>query len=109
MTFTATNGFGTPATQSFTLTVNQAPAITSANKATFKVGSAATPFRVTAKGFPAPTFTETGALPTGVQFVNGVLSGTPAANSAGIYHITITAKNGVGKNATQSFTLTVIS
>ncbi len=31
---------GTPATQSFTLTVNQAPAITSANSTTFTVGTA---------------------------------------------------------------------
>ena len=37
----------------------------------------------------------------------GVLSGTPADGTAGTYAITITASNGVGSNATQSFTLTV--
>ena len=38
----------------------------------------------------------------------GVLSGTPAAATGGTYPITFTAQNGVGTNATQSFTLTVI-
>ena len=37
----------------------------------------------------------------------GVLSGTPAAGTGGLYAITITASNGVLPNATQSFSLTV--
>jgi len=105
ITITAANG--TNATQNFTLTVDQAPAITSANNTTFSVGTAGS-FTATATGFPSPGFTETGALPTGVTFSSaGVLSGTPAAGSGGTYPITITASNGVGSNATQSFTLTV--
>ena len=61
-----------------------------------------------ATGFPAPTFTETGALPSGVTLSSaGVLSGTPALGTVGTYPITITAANGVGSNATQNFTLTV--
>ncbi len=107
ITFTATNGIVPDAVQNFTLTVNQAPAITSANSTTFTVGTAGT-FTVTATGFPAPTFSETGALPAGVTLsAAGVLSGTPAAGTGGTYPITITAANGVGANATQSFTLTV--
>src|SRR5207247_7087787 len=96
------------ATQSFTLTVNQTPAITSASSATFTVGTAGS-FTVTATGFPTPILSETGTLPTGVTFnaTTGVLSGTPAANTGGSYPITFTAANGVGSNATQSFTLTV--
>ena len=75
--------------QSFTLTVNQAPATTSANNATFTVGTAGT-FTVTATGFPAPTFTKTGALPSGVTLsAAGVLSGTPAAGTGGTYPITM--------------------
>ena len=106
ITITAQNGVGANATQSFTLTVNQAPAITSASSAIFTVGTAGS-FTVTATGVPAPTLSESGALPSGVTFnaATGVLSGTPAAG--GIYPITITAQNGVGANATQSFTLTV--
>ena len=96
------------ATQSFTLTVNQAPAITSANNTTFTVGTAGS-FTVTATGAPTPTLSESGALPSGVTFTaaTGVLSGTPTAATGGTYPITFTAQNGVGTNATQSFTLTV--
>jgi hypothetical protein len=105
---TASNGAGTNATQSFTLTVNQAPAITSSNVAGFTVGSAGT-FTVTATGTPKPTLSESGALPSGVSFVpaTGVLSGTPASGTAGNYPLTFTAANGVGSNATQTFTLAV--
>ena len=84
-----------------------APVITSAAAATFAVGSAGS-FTVVASGSPAPAFSETGALPSGVTLSSaGVLSGTPAAGSAASYPITITAANGVLPNATQSFTLTV--
>src|SRR5205823_184612 len=108
ITLTASNGAGTNATQSFTLTVNQAPAITSVNTTTFIIGSAGS-FTVTATGFPAPTLSQTGALPGGVTFnaATGVLSGTPAAGTTGTYPISFTAGNGVGTSATQNFTLTV--
>jgi hypothetical protein len=104
-TITASNGT-TDAMQTFTLTVNQAPTITSANNATFTVGTAGS-FSVTASAFPGATFGETGPLPNGLTFTSGgVLSGTPNATS-GNYPITITASNGIGSNATQSFTITV--
>jgi hypothetical protein len=107
ITITNSNGVTPDATQSFTLTVNQAPAVTSGNSTTFTVGAAGS-FTVTATGFPAPTFSETGALPSGVTLgTGGVLSGTPGAGTGGTYPITFTAGNGVGTDATQSFTLTV--
>ena len=110
ITFTATNGIGSPAMQSFTLTVNQKskPAITSTNNTAFKVGRSGS-FTVIRTGFPTPTLSESGALPSGVAFnpATGVLSGTPALGTAGIYPITFTASNGVGGPAIQSFTLTV--
>jgi Abnormal spindle-like microcephaly-assoc'd, ASPM-SPD-2-Hydin/Putative Ig domain len=94
---------------SVNFTVNQPPAITSANTTTFTVGTAGN-FTVTASGFPAPTFSETGTLPSNVTLSSaGVLSGTPAANTGGTYKITITASNGISPNATQSFTLIVNS
>jgi hypothetical protein len=89
-----------------TFATNQAPAITSANNTAITVGAAGS-FTVTATGFPAPSFTESGALPGGVTFVNGLLSGTPASGTAGTFNLTITASNGVGTNATQSFALTI--
>src|SRR6266581_2434773 len=102
------NNWANNTTGTLPVTVNQAPAITSANSTVFKVGTAGT-FTVTASGFPASTFSETGALPSGVTFNGntGVLSGTPAANTSGTYPITFTASNGIGSDATQNFTLTV--
>ena len=105
LTFTAHNGVGSDATQPFTLTVNQAtqaPAITSANSTTFAVGTAGS-FTVTATGVPTPTLSESGTLPSGVTFntTTGVLSGTPASNTGGVYNLTFTAHNGVGSDATQ--------
>ena len=95
------------ATQSFTLTVDQAPAITSANSAMFAEGSANS-FTVTTTGYPTSALSETGSLPSGVTFTdngNGTatLAGTPT--TGGSFPITITASNGVSPNATQSFTL----
>jgi hypothetical protein len=106
----ATNGYGS-AQQTLTITVEQAPAITSANAATFTTGTQGT-FSVTATGSPTAAITESGALPSGVTLVdngNGTatLAGTAAAGTSGSYPITITAANGVSPNATQSFTLTV--
>ena len=118
LTITASNGVSPNATQTFTLTVSpaivqSAPAITSPNSTTFTLGAAGA-FTVTTTGNPTPTLTETGALPAGVTFVNNgngtaTLSGTPAAGTAGSYPITIVAHNGVGSDATQHFTLTVVA
>ncbi len=112
---TAANGAGSPATQSFTLTVDQAPAFTSATSATFTVGSSGT-FTVTATGFPADTIslgTASGCakLPSGVTFSDtgntATLSGTPAAGTGGTYALCLTASNGIGTAATQCLTLTI--
>ncbi len=106
----ATNGISPDGTQSFTLTVDQAPAITSGNSTTFVVGSADS-FTVTASGFPAPTLSEAAGdtLPAGVKFnaATGILSGNPGPATSGTYTLHFTASNGVGANATQTFTLTV--
>jgi hypothetical protein len=105
----AQNGVSPNASQSFTLVVDQLPAITSAATATFQ-SSMTSSFTVTTTGFPTAAITESGALPTGVTFVdngNGTatLAGTPTAG--GVFNLTITAANAVTPNATQSFTLTV--
>src|SRR4029077_11753778 len=97
LTITASNGVGSPASQAFTLKINQAPAITSANTATCVVGSAGS-FTVTATGTPTPALTKSGTLPGGVTFVDtgtgpAPLGGTPAAGTAGTYPLVITASN----------------
>lgn len=94
-----------------TVTAPALVSITSANSASFLVGTAGS-FTVTATGSPTPSLMETGALPSPVTFRdngNGTatLSGIPAAGTAGSYPITITASNGVGTATTQSFTLIV--
>ncbi len=111
ITIIASNAVSPNATQSFTLTVNAAPQITSAGSVAFTPGTAGT-FSVTATGYPTPALAEAGALPSGVTFVdnqNGTatLSGTPAGGTSGTYSLVLTASNGISPNATQSFTLTV--
>jgi hypothetical protein len=91
------------------VTVGQAPAITSSPGYSFLAGQAGS-FTFTSTGTPTPSYTESGALPAGVSFTdNGdgtaTLSGTPT--TAGSFPITVTAGNGVGSAATQSFALSV--
>ncbi len=113
VTITATNGIGSPATQSFTLTVTtaaSAPAITSDPADTETLGAPFT-FTVTTTGYPAPDLTKTGPLPPGVTFTdNGdgtaTIAGTPDRSAVGTYPLTLTAKNPAG-TATQAFTLTI--
>ena len=95
------------ADQNFTLTIGQAPGISSAPSTTFTVGSPGS-FQVTAIGFPGPSISESGALPSGVSFNSGTgtLSGTAGAGSGGVYHISFTATNSFGSDV-QPFTLTV--
>lgn len=118
----ASNGVGAPATQDFTLLVDEAPSLTNGNAVTVTAGHAAQ-FNLAATGYPAPTYSESGALPSGMSFVNGVLTGTPApagpatggagatnSTSSGAsstsYPITFTVKNSAGSSV-QSFLLTV--
>lgn len=105
-------GVATPASFSLSNT-GEAPAITSAAGVGFLEGSAGS-FTVTTTGTPTAALTETGALPSGVTFVdNGdgtaTIAGTPAGGTAGDYAITITAANGIGSGATQAFVLHVDS
>jgi hypothetical protein len=91
--------------------LTQAPAIISANTATFVIGAAGL-FTVTATGVPTPTITLSGTLPDGFTFSdngNGAatLAGTPASSTVGVYPLTFMASNDVLPNAMQNFTLTV--
>jgi cyclophilin family peptidyl-prolyl cis-trans isomerase len=106
VTVTATDLDGGTVSQTFTVTVNQAPVITSSQPS---AAIANTPynFSYTTTGFPAPTFSVTsGVLPTGLSLSTaGVISGTPTA--AGTFTGTVTASNGIGTAATQNFSITV--
>ena len=109
ITIQASNGVGTAATQSFTLTVNQAPVITSANNTAFSVNTAGT-FQFVATGSPSPTFSiVSGTLPSAVATLSsaGLLTATPPSSTTGSpFTFTVRATNTSGTND-QSFTLTV--
>ena len=101
------NGVGTASAQSNSVAVTGSPVFTSGTSTTFAENSAGT-FSVTATGTSQITFSETGALPSGVTLAaNGTLSGTPAFGTAGTYPITITATDASSNTSTQAFTLTV--
>jgi hypothetical protein len=107
VTLSATNHTG-GVQQTLTVTVDQAPRITSPNTVNSAVGKAFS-FTVTATGNPVPTLSETGGLPSGVVFTansdgTATISGTPA--TAGTYPLTITATSSAG-TATQSLSLVV--
>ena len=107
------NGANTPqvANLSGNTNASSAPAFTSGTSATFLSFEPGV-FDVTTSGSPAPTLTETGALPNGVTFVDngngtGTLNGSPTVT--GTFPITFNANNGVGPTVMQSFTLNVNS
>ena len=112
-TITATNGVSPDAVQSFTLfVVNPPPALTSADNATFVVGTFGTFTVRTTPPVPSATVSFTGTLPAGITFVpNGdgtaTVSGTAAVASEGSYPINISASNGTLPDAVQTFTITV--
>jgi hypothetical protein len=107
LTITADNGVDPNARQIFILTVYQSPSFTSHGSATFAVGRVGS-FHIQTTGFPVPALHESGSLPSGVTFsANGVISGSPAAGTAGTYPLTIGASNGLTPGASQRFVLTV--
>jgi hypothetical protein len=114
ITFTATDAAGCTGSQNDTLKIDAAPAITSANSATFLPGVPTT-FTVTTTGFPtgaSMAITETGSLPSGVTFVDnqdGTATISGSASGSGNFPITITAANGVSPDAVQSFTIKLAS
>jgi len=104
--FTATNSAGS-SDQTFTLKVDQHPAITS-TRATFTVNTQGS-FTLNTSGFPAPTLSLKGTLPKGLSFTSGtgVISGKPAPGTSRTYTLHFTASNGIGTAVTKTFTLIV--
>ncbi|MGH7140346.1 MAG: SdrD B-like domain-containing protein, partial [Pirellulales bacterium] len=69
LTLNVNNSVGTPATQSFVLTVTGAPSFTSADTASLTEGTAGS-FKITTASTPVATVSQTGTLPTGVNFTD---------------------------------------
>lgn len=101
------NGFGSDS-ETFTIKVLEAPAFTSSDNVLATTGEALS-VPVTTTGFPAAVVLKTGgSLPHGVRYVARTHSfeGTPAAGSAGVYSVSLTATNEEG-SATQTVTIIV--
>ncbi|HTB79825.1 MAG TPA: putative Ig domain-containing protein [Opitutaceae bacterium] len=110
ITVTAANGVNPNAMQNLTVTVNPTPyppTIIGNPPPTVAMVGVPFNFTYTASGSPSPTFSvSSGALPAGLNLSSsGVLSGTPT--TPGVYTGTVTAANGVGFPASQSFAITV--
>ncbi len=110
LTVNAANGAVPSATQSFTLTVDESPSITSANQGDLVAGTPGS-FTVGTYGYPVPALSVSGTLPAGVTFSDnhdgtGTFSGSPSATDHGSYSLVLTASN-TGGVGTQAFTLVV--
>ncbi len=64
-------------------------------------------FTVTVGGEVAPTIAESGTLPAGMNFSDGVIWGIPTSTSGGTYNLTLTASNGSAASVSQPMTLIV--
>ncbi|KRB72789.1 hypothetical protein ASE01_22365 [Nocardioides sp. Root190] len=100
VTFGATNGIGQDASDTTTLTVEEAASVAGPAAVRLVTGLSAS-VTYAATGFPVATLSVIGALPSGVTFVdNGdgtaTLTGTPASGAVGSYAVTVRASNGVG-------------
>jgi hypothetical protein len=92
------------------IAVTPSPASFNASSGTGIAGQAYGPVRFTATGGTgALTLSESGTLPSGLTFNNGVLGGTLSASSAGTYTFSVTATDTYGDPAAtqQGYTLTI--
>jgi hypothetical protein len=104
LTITATNGVGAPVTQSFTLTVYQAPTVVLPANFTITSQQAMNPQTVDYAGYPAPLVKASG-LPKGVTLTNNgdgtaTISGTPVFKVNGVFNVTVSASSKAGTYAT---------
>ncbi|MHB1430867.1 MAG: putative Ig domain-containing protein [Streptosporangiaceae bacterium] len=112
ITLTASDGAGKPATQEFTLIVDQPPAFLSPFHVNFRAGTRKT-FTIKTSGYPPAQLTESGKLPAGIVFRPGhhgtaTISGTAFRRDRGrTFLVTITARNGAGGVAHQRLAIII--
>ena len=108
LTFTASNGVGSPATQSFTLTVNQVSGDHERQQRDVH-GRHAGSFTADSQRIPAGDSRRVGSVAnrSDLQRVDGRAERDTGGRNRRHVRLTFTAANGVGPPAAQSFTLTV--
>jgi hypothetical protein len=106
-TVTATDAYTCGGSRDYTLVVNCPTIVVSPGTIPIAQINAAYPTQTfSASGGNAPyTFSQTGALPAGMSFNNGQLSGAPAQH--GDFPITVTATDKYGCKRTRNYTLKV--
>ena len=108
VTLSASNTSGPDATLDVTITIDPAdadPSITGPAAASGVEGTAFT-YTPTVGGYPVPTVTRTGALPTGLDIdSDGEITGTPSVT--GSFEVTLSASNTSGPDATLDVTITI--
>ncbi len=104
-----------PMTESelFAPVTTAAPAFTSPAALQLRLGSYSH-FVITATGSPAPRISESGTIPSGMSFAasssgTAVIWGTPRAEPAASYEITLVADNGVGSPAVQHLVISFVT
>ena len=112
VTITANDGAHGDVTETFTITVTDvsfAPVITDPGDKTYAQGASITAFDITVTDADGdtPTVTVT-ALPSGLSYTNGQVSGTVAQDAAVQDHtVTISADDGTNDAVTETFVITV--
>jgi hypothetical protein len=111
LTITASNDVEPDDKQEFTLTINEAPSITSHETISFTVGEQKE-FTISTEGFPTPSIEMDQDLPNGIQLMDqgdgtAKLSGAPMKGTGGEYALTITASNGIAPDDFKNLTLIV--
>jgi len=106
VTVTATDLDGSTVSQTFAVTVNQAPVFTNSAPSTNGTVGAAYNFSYVTSGFPTPTFAvTTGALPTGL-ILSSAGDITGSCTAAGTFTGVVTETNANG-SSTQHFSIVV--
>jgi uncharacterized protein YhjY with autotransporter beta-barrel domain len=95
-------------TQRYTGTIASSLAITTSSLSIPIINQSYGPYTISTSGGSAPiTFSISGSLPSGLNFSNGTISGTPLL--AGDYDYTVQAKDANNVTATQRYTGTIAS
>jgi hypothetical protein len=107
-TITGTDSAGNTSSQQYTVTVNPAIVVTPTSLAAGTINTAySATFSASGGSGSSYTFSESGALPAGLTFSSGTLSGTPT--QSGSFSITVTATDSNGATGSVTDTLTINS